>query len=299
MKAVWSLWTKPLSRERPSGWWASDKQHWLSWILSVETARRHYPETWLYTDDLGARILVDGLGLPFTHVSTELNALADHDPGWWALGKIYTYHLQTGPFVHLDSDVFLWKRLPPHLEQADVLAQSPEYFIPGASCYRPECFEQTLQNATSGWLPEEWMWYRRMYWPQRAESCGILGGTHTDFIRYYADCSLRLIEHPANQYGWRHFEDKLGNMILIEQYLLSACIEYHKADPRSPFAGVGIQYLFNTPDDLFNPDCAAQVGYTHLIADAKRDPVLAQRLELRVQRDYPDLYERCLRLTEG
>ena len=51
-------------------------------------ARRHYPTTCLVTDDEGARLLIDGLRLPFARVSTALNALRDEDPEWWALGKI-------------------------------------------------------------------------------------------------------------------------------------------------------------------------------------------------------------------
>jgi hypothetical protein len=87
----------------------------------------------LVTDDAGARMLVDGLGLQFTRVSTELNALAKHDPDWWNLGKIHAYHLQMEPFVHIDSDVFLWKRLPPRLEHADVFAQNPNMIFPRES----------------------------------------------------------------------------------------------------------------------------------------------------------------------
>jgi len=60
-------------------------------VLALESARRHYSETYLYTDDAVAQLLIDRLGLEFAHVSTDLNALADADPGWWALGKLYAY----------------------------------------------------------------------------------------------------------------------------------------------------------------------------------------------------------------
>jgi hypothetical protein len=295
MKAVWSFWTKPLDGQRGSGW-TSEKHHWLAWIPSVETARQHYSETCLYTDDEGAKILVDGLDLSFTQVLAILNALNHHDPGWWTLGKVYTYALQTEPFIHIDSDVFPWKRLPTNLEYADVLAQNPEYFTPGASFYQPERFEQTLSYfAQGGWLPEEWLWYRQSARPQRGECCGIFGGARTDFIRHYAGQALRLVEHPSNQPGWRNFADKTSGMLLIEQYMLSACLEYHRARPASPFANIGIQYLFNSVEEAFDTQYARRVGYTHLIADSKKKAALAQRLERRVQRDYPDQYERCCR----
>jgi hypothetical protein len=42
MKAVWSFWPKPYVTGRKV-YWASEKHHWLYWILSLETARKHYP----------------------------------------------------------------------------------------------------------------------------------------------------------------------------------------------------------------------------------------------------------------
>ena len=50
-----------------------------------------------------------------------------------------------------------------------------------------------------GWLPPEWQWYRRSGRPMRGESCGIVGGNSTDFLRHYAERAIGLIEHPGNQ----------------------------------------------------------------------------------------------------
>src|ERR1039458_675758 len=72
MRAVWSFWSKPYKAHR-EGIWASQKHHLLSWVLSVATASVHYPDTELYTDDWGAWLLVDQLGLVFGKVSTDLN----------------------------------------------------------------------------------------------------------------------------------------------------------------------------------------------------------------------------------
>lgn len=106
MRAVWSFWSKPHRTSRHY-YWFSEFHHALAWSLSVQEARKHYPDTWLYTDDAGARLLVDKLQLPFAHVCTDLNALDGYAPGWWALSKLYAYRQQTEPFVHLDYDVFL------------------------------------------------------------------------------------------------------------------------------------------------------------------------------------------------
>jgi hypothetical protein len=295
LKVVWSHWSKPSARGGIQRW-LTEKHHLLSWILSFEQARQHYAETCLVTDDAGARLLVDELGLAFEHVSTELNALDGHNPDWWALGKLYAYRLQERPFVHIDNDVFLWKALPESLARADVIAQSPEPF--NSFCYRPEKVEHALRHLAQSWLPEEWVWYRRAGVAQRGDCCGIFGGTRNDFIRYYSDLAIRFVSDPANQQGWARLADKFGNMVLLEQYLLTACIEYHHACETSPFAGISIQHLFESCADIYNPERVIEAGYTHLLGDAKKNSIVADRLEERVRHDYPTQYERCLALLD-
>lgn len=224
MLGVWSFWTKPFAAYYHK-MWLSEQHHLLSWVLSVETAKKHYPRTSLVTDDAGARLLVDELGLEFDCVSTELNALDNRDAGFWALGKLYAYRLQTEPFVHIDSDAFLWKPLPDELTSAPVFAQNPELFG-SESTYFPERLECALSLGGSLWLPAEWVWYRAAGLKQRGECCGILGGQDVGFINHYARQAIRLIEHPDNQAGWANLDSTKQNT-LVEQYMLSACIEYH------------------------------------------------------------------------
>jgi hypothetical protein len=299
MRAVWSFWSKPFLAERRSSWF-SEFHHWLAWGLSLEVASRNYPETQLVTDDAGARILIDRLKMPFANVSTELNALEDQDPGWWALGKLEAYRIQEGPFVHIDTDVFLWSALRPALQAADVFAQNPEPIRFGSSCYRPEDLERSLGYPQGGWIPKEWPWYRECA-PHyaRAECCGIFGGNRLDFIRYYATNALRLVTDPHNRSALERFEDKNGSMILIEQYLLTACLEYHSGQERSPFAGIGIRYVFDSIGDAYRRECATEAGFTHLAAGAKRDPVVARNLGIRVERDLPEHFARCADLVSA
>ena len=296
LKAVWSFWTKPYRAGRQSSW-AHDWYHWLAWGLSVYAARQHYPDTCLVTDDEGARVLVDRLQLPFVHVSTALNTLADEDPAWWALGKIEAYRLQQEPFVHIDTDVFLWRPLSPHLAAADVFAQNPEPIFPGASCYQPEELEGCLRYPDAGWLPTEWEWYRRAATSWRAECCGVFGGCRIDFIRHYAGNALRLVTDTHNRTALRAFPQKARHMILVEQYLLSACIEYHRNRKNSPFHGVEVRYVFDTITDAFQLERATEAGFTHLAAGAKQNPRLCQHLEIRVQQELPGYYERCRRFV--
>jgi hypothetical protein len=296
MRAVWSFWSKPFESHYHR-FWFSATHHFYAWVLSVETARRHYPRTALHTDDAGARLLVDKLGLKFEQVFTSLNALSDHDPDWWTLGKIHTYRAQTEPFVHIDDDVFLWEPLPAEAESASVFAQSPELFSDGVWYYHPEEFEAPVAMCPGGWLPEEWRWYRSAGVAQRGDCTGVFGGHRVDFIQHYASQALNLVEHPGNQPAWMSMQNRRYNGVVLEQYLLSACVEYHARRPDSPYRGIEMKYVFGSSEEAFNPKLSSRIGYTHLMGPAKRHHANAERLERRVKRDYPAHYERCMNLA--
>jgi hypothetical protein len=290
-RALWSFWSKPLQTSRRSSW-LTPRHHLLSWVLSFETISKHFPETALVTDDDGACLLVDQLGLSFTEVSTELNAMEHHDPGFWSLGKLYSYRIQKEPFIHFDSDLYLWKSLPENLLSAPVVAQNPE----PEAWYRPAFIEQKLSDAGTIWLPAEWVWYR-VSGPRKGGDCaGVFGGNHIDFIRYFSEQAIKICEHPDNQAGWAPLK-KAPLTTHYGQYYLAACVEYHRQQPASPFYGIEIRYVFDSMAEAYNPERAAQLGFTHLLAGSKRDPEIARRLEARVKQDYPQSYERCVSLA--
>jgi hypothetical protein len=105
---------------------------------------------------------------------------------------------------------------------------------------------------------------------------------------------LQIATHPRNQAAFVRMENKLGDCLLIEQYFLAACVEYHQQITNSSFPGVAMQCLFESPEAAFSSEQPELLGYTHLIGNAKHDVAIAQRLEQRVAQDYPDQYEQCL-----
>jgi hypothetical protein len=286
MRAVWSYWSVPY-RDRRGFSWRQERTHALSWILSVELARRHFTTTALHTDDDGARFLIDQLGLPFDHVSNSLNALRDQDPDWWMLGKLRTYADQREPFVHIDSDAYLFKPLPERILSAPLLAQNPEPIGPGMIWYDVEACEVAIRSRGDGHIPPEWIWYRTFVPAQlqRAACCGIFGGYRLDFIHAYAHTVLGLLQNPANRDAFDHIPHKRDFNPFFEQYLLAACAARRKLE---------IAYLFESLDDWLHS--AGVMGFTHLMADAKRDATVEARIESRVARDYPEAYERCCAL---
>lgn len=296
MRAVWSFWSKPFRREK-GRMWPSPLHHLLAWGLSLRLARRHYPETLLVTDTPGKQLLVDRLGLPFAQVSTELDSLRAADPGWWALGKIVAYSMQNVPFVHLDTDVFLWKPLPAGVAGAPVFAQCPEDHPPLDLWCGPHEVESAFA-AHGQELPPEWQWSRSAHLPfYREANCGIMGGQRTDFIRYYADLAMNLMLDPAHAPAWSRFSDVAGFNMVVEQFLLQACVEFHRSHPTSPFRGICIRYLFSGYEEALDQRAAARAGYTHLLGDAKSNPFLAHRLEERSREEDLGFYRHCLQVS--
>jgi Family of unknown function (DUF6734) len=291
MRAVWSFWSRPFHAYY-GRIWCKPLHHLLAWGLSVETASRHYPDTVLITDRPGKRLLVDQLGLQFGEVSTELDRLDGVDPGWWALGKLVAYSLQDRPFFHLDSDVFLWKRLPRHLLDSPVFTQYPESFYDRDPHYRPQDIEWAFAQQSTK-LPMEWEWARtnRSHFP--AENCGILGGAHVEFLRYYAETALDLVLRPENAAAWSRLHDKRCYNVVLEQFFLSACADFHGFQPTSPYQGVRVSHLFATWEEAFDPNYAARMGFTHLVAGAKSHPAVGRRLEERSRRENPTYFRRC------
>lgn len=74
---------------------------------------------------------------------------------------------------------------------------------------------------------------------------------------------------------------------LIEQFMLSACLDYHRSRPNSRFRGVHARFLFPSDAMAFDPRYAECLGYTHLFGDAKHDPRVGRRLEERVREEDP------------
>ena len=195
MRAVWSLWSKPMDGAYGGGW-PSLRDHLLSWVLSVQTCRRFFDSVHLVADSRAAALLVDQLRLAFDSVSLSLDQLETTDAELWALGKLWAYREQHAPFLHIDSDVYLWK--PPRGEPAaaDAYSTYPEWREYGQSFYRCASLKADVHRV-SGWLPEELDSYVPSGGMLRAENCAVVGGTRTDFIRYYAEQAIRTIDDPA------------------------------------------------------------------------------------------------------
>ena len=255
MRAVWSFWSKPFQAYK-GRIWRQPQHHLLAWGLSLRLARQHFAETHLVTDTAGKQLLVDLLGLKFDNVSTELDQLRDADPGWWALGKLIAYSLQDRSFIHIDTDVFLWRVLPAALLQRRFLRNVRRAIhcrthgaARGTSKISSTVTISACRLSGSGPLHAIPLGFERRI-------AASLGANNIEFIRHYAQTALRLVSDPAHRALWTELPEKSGFTMLIEQFLLACCIDYHRIAPQSAYRGVNIRYLFPSWSEAYNPKCS-------------------------------------------
>jgi hypothetical protein len=287
--AVWSFWSEPY-RSHYRSRWLNDRDHLMSWALSWSTVSRFFGRTALVTDSPGARLLVDTVGLDFDSVVTSLDDLVPAKRDWWTLGKLRAYSCQAEPFLHFDSDVFLWKSPAEALRTAAVTAQNPEDApLDDSSYYRPTLVTEAFRRF-DGRLPSDLLDYVRDGGCVAA-CTGIFGGCAWEDIAEYARIAERLILSGENARAWAQVNDPFRCSVFAEQFYLAA---WSKARERSKRPGV--RYLFASQADSFDAAVAEREGYTHLISDAKRIPRLVGLMRRELQRESPSLYDSCARV---
>ena len=86
MRIVQTFWTAGRNPLEYSFGWLRPEYNLMSWALSCISLRKNYDEVALYTDEIGKRVLIDLLHLPYTevHVVYDEHLCLSHH---WAYAK--------------------------------------------------------------------------------------------------------------------------------------------------------------------------------------------------------------------
>lgn len=239
----------------------------MRWALSVTLAKRHYGHVELHTDSLGKQLLVDTLEIPYDEVFLTLDDIPQEvRPNMWAYGKLVAFRAAArrgAPFLHIDDDVFLFKRLPDDLMKSAVVCQCFEAF----NYYRASLGRMSKDQIESATLPESaWAAY----------NTGIFGGTDLKFIEKYADQAIDLVWSLLKDPGAKEH----CNTVFEQAFLAKIARE----------SGVSISTLL---DGGYNEQEARKYGFCHLM-QAKYAPRVVAGVKERLQREDPKLYERVV-----
>ena len=292
MKILQTLWTGPtgVNKENLLGikaGWLSCEYHWMSWALSCLQAQSIFGSVSLVTDKAGKEILVDLLHLPYTDVSTALQTtLDDYHPGLWALAKVFSYSIQTEPFLHLDGDVFLWQKPNQDLLNAPLIAQNLDKNLP----FYADILNQI--NDHLSFIPE--LFLRNGYEQKDvfASNAGLMGGYNLPFFKEYCRQAFEFIDKNKPDFG----NINVGSLNLIfEQYLfcqlaseLNIPISYSKGPVEDP--------VFK---DYIRFEDYPRVEMVHPVGGFKQYPHVCDHLAKTLRKDYPEYYYRIIDLVRN
>jgi hypothetical protein len=291
MKIVQSLWSKPgtdveFSEKNKCGW-SGKKYNYFSWALSCLQLKKYYSEIELVTDQQGEDLLINKLELPYTNTINVLDQINGYHHGLFALGKIYAYGIQTKPFIHVDSDVFIWEKFNDRLEKAPLLCQSKEegefynryysnvfYSMLKSFVFFPNAFDSSITKNNG----------------IQAINAGIIGGINLEFFANFSKKAFEFIDKNIDHI--KKIDVHQSNMI-FEQFLFRALAEQGE---------IPIQYL--SVGDTFLTDILDFTGvpskrkYIHIYSGHKQVSYFLDCLEYRLQRDYPKYYYRIIHLLK-
>jgi len=227
--------------------------------LSALLASKHFKNIYLVTDKEAFPHLKDifewsGINLSLSDLDKDLSSV-------WSLGKIKTYQIASQnnkSFIHIDYDVFLWKKPPDFIFDSQVFAQSRE---PTDSSYE---FEKLYEHCLNLDFLED-----KKEHPV-APNMGIFGGSNLDFINEYSTNVLDIIYNNYNFWKNFKFNYSFSKAVLAEQFMLAAFSDYKKID---------IEYLF----EIYPvPEVIAQnIGYTHL--QGYKEKITIESLDAKIQ----------------
>jgi hypothetical protein len=280
---IQSFWSKPFFKEnddlnaRFKGGWLNANFFFYSCLFSCLKFKENYGEVKLFTDNLGKELLIDKLEIPYSKVNLELNELQDYPADLWALGKVLTYSLQEKPFLHADTDVFLWDKLPVDFLKTDLFTQNLEYNFPK--------YKEVLEIVLSEFkdIKEDlfpvYLKTKNIY----AYNAGIIGGCNLDFFKDFKNEVFKIIDANLDKL---HFID-IGVFNMVYEQMLGFELANHK--------NLDIKFLKSEMNEAFTNVMKFHVvpikeTYIHTVGYAKKSLEMCEQLKYRLRYEFPEEY---------
>lgn len=286
LNMVQTLWTAHKSLLEDSFGWLHPQFHLMSWALSCLSLKENYENVVLYTDEEGKHILGDILHLPYSDIKVVYQDL-ECPPQHWAYAKIKTYSAQLKPFLHVDGDVFISRRLDRCIESAPLVAQNLEkassYYermierIIKRHPYLPVCFTKELHSALPG-----------------SYNAGVIGGNDLGFIHDYSMLAISYIRRNHLDKCNCVSED-INYNIWFEQMLFYALAKDRQKEVTTIFPD-SVQdngYTYSEFCDFYKYDHSILL---HIIGGHKQNERVCNMLAKTLLRKYPDYYWRIIGL---
>ncbi len=240
------------------GWRSMDVDTYNMHKLSVLAALKSHGNIHLITTPKGKEYLGD---LPYTSIELfEENINNDY---WriWAISKLYAYKQiikKNEPFLHIDYDVFLFKKLPQEILKGETIFQNKE----GEHCIRGSYdYDNFVKKCKYKPLFDEKVMF--------AYNAGVFGGNDMNILKFCVDNIFDLIFHKDNETFFKtdSLDITWAYSVLTEQMYLAMCLEHLDVKPTLLF-----------PNDDFDK-ISKELGYTHLMGKKSKKQIGQQILK--------------------
>ena len=236
----------------------------LSWITSVKSAKLHFKNVVLVTDTWAWDNIFSKLDLPFDEVKLTLDSI-DENTNMWAISKAHAILEMNEPFLHIDSDVYIWEALDKKYLMSNLLVQSNESSesdIQSDFYYSLYEIHNLYFKGINTYLDNSNLIERDIY----AYNCGVVGGTDVEFLRKWAGQMIEtanVIDTIIPSIDELEFNPS-DVMVWVEQTLLMLMAEHHMVDV-SELVEIGVEQSY----------------YTHFCGNVKRDVNLMKALNVK------------------
>jgi hypothetical protein len=260
----------------------SPEFHWMSWTLSCLQLKKIYGKVSLYTNKVGAEVLINRLGLPYDYVDIRLDDIEFY-PGMGVLPKVYTYSFQKEPFLHFDGDVFIWENLKSDLVSLPLIVQNKER----ADFFYRKIYKDLLDQGT--WFPKCINSEIASIQPIRVFNTGIIGGNDIGLFKKFTDSAFEIINR--NKFLLPFISNGDFNLT-YEQHLLYCIAKECNINVGSYIDKEIIDLSFEGFADF--QKIPYKKKFIHLLGLYKRDEHTCLMLARRLRNDYPEYYYRVL-----
>ena len=280
MKIVHSYWSKPyFNVESDKGGWYHNMFHYMSCALSCLTFSKYY-DVELVTDKAGKELFVDKMNLPYSSVRVVLDDLDNYPPYLWAIGKLYTYSIQTEPFIHVDNDIYVWDKFDEDFVESSIVAHNLEMAYP----MNKEFFFDIMQKFS--YIPQQLIETFNEFNDVVEINAGVFGGSDLKFFNEYSTEAFKFVDANINQI----INLKRPGMfnIIYEQFLFYALatrankeIKY-LIDRQIDENFLGVTDFWETPK---------KTKYIHAVGMYKSWYIIGEQMAQRLWFEYPKYYE--------
>lgn len=264
--------------------WLSPEYHLMGWALSCLQLKQFYPKVILYSDTAASRMLIDNLKLPYDELVCNLDTLNHYESQLWALPKIKAYSLQESPFLHVDGDVFVWKKFDDALLNSPLIAQNKDEIT---------SFTEYIQQLETNfsYFPKEIIEDRDLNYTIQTYNAGIYGGSDIAFFKEYTENAFDFID--KNKLHFKNTDITEFNVI-FEQYLF-----YCLAKSKNINVSVLFSKTYKTDEYKGFGDfdkIPFEKQYIHLFSDYKKSEAKCNQMAQRLRLDYPEYYYKIISL---